>query len=348
MIQSAMMFALGVFVSGLVWLAFSVAFVRRARRITERRLLAGIATRRAEFERERDELRARHAVQMHRLEREVSRVLDMATAYRLEADLKERDLMSARAELDAEREDFSDIETRLHRANATTSRIWSGAPPRPDRRSEPRSISSSWRPSGGPRRRSARRGEHPCRPAARGARRSARGEQCAARPPRRGAGRAAALRARRAKAAARRHQADATMAEDEAVVRRATPRHDPRSRAGAWCRCRAAARAPCRFPRGLALQQPGSATVRAEASARPAAHRRRAGRGRRRSLKRRVPLRRRAMPAAPVPGVANIGELVALRMATPPARRTAKPRPRSRSTRRPNRSSSKRWRKSAR
>jgi hypothetical protein len=113
MIQSAMMFALGVFVSGLVWLAFSVALVRRARRITERRLLAGIATRRAEFDTERDELRARHAVQMHRLEREVSRVLDMATAYRLEADLKERDLMIARAELEAQREDFADIETRL-------------------------------------------------------------------------------------------------------------------------------------------------------------------------------------------------------------------------------------------
>jgi hypothetical protein len=113
MIQSAMMFALGVFVSGLVWLAFSVALVRRARRLTERRLLAGIATRRAEFDAERDELRARHAVQMHRLEREVSRVLDMATAYRLEADLKEHDLMSARAELDAHKEDFFDVETRL-------------------------------------------------------------------------------------------------------------------------------------------------------------------------------------------------------------------------------------------
>jgi hypothetical protein len=114
MIQSAMMFALGIFVSGLVWLAFSVALVRRARRLTERRLLAGIATRRAEFDAERDELRARHAVQMHRLEREVSRVLDMATAHRLEADLRERDLMSARAELSAHREDFDDIETRLN------------------------------------------------------------------------------------------------------------------------------------------------------------------------------------------------------------------------------------------
>ena len=50
MIQSAMMFALGFFVSGLLWLAFSVALVRRARRLTERRLLAGIATRRAEFD----------------------------------------------------------------------------------------------------------------------------------------------------------------------------------------------------------------------------------------------------------------------------------------------------------
>jgi len=108
-----MIFALGVFVSGLVWLAFSVALVRRARSLTERRLLAGIAVRRAEFETERDELRARHAVQMHRLEREVSRVLDMATAHRLEADLKERDLMNARAELVADEEDFVDIERRL-------------------------------------------------------------------------------------------------------------------------------------------------------------------------------------------------------------------------------------------
>jgi hypothetical protein len=108
-----MIFALGVFVSGLVWLAFSVALVRRARSLTERRLLAGIAVRRAEFEAERDELRARHAVQMHRLEREVSRVLDMATAHRLEADLKERDLVNARAELVADEEDFVDIERRL-------------------------------------------------------------------------------------------------------------------------------------------------------------------------------------------------------------------------------------------
>jgi hypothetical protein len=113
LIQSAMMFALGFFVSGLLWLAFSVALVRRARRLTERRLLAGLATRRAEFDSERDELRARHAVQMHRLEREVSRVLDQATAHRLEADLKERDLHAARAELAAREEDLQDYEQRL-------------------------------------------------------------------------------------------------------------------------------------------------------------------------------------------------------------------------------------------
>jgi hypothetical protein len=113
MIQSAMMFALGAFVSGLLWLALSVALVRRARGLTERRLLAGIATRRAEFDTERDELRARHAVQMHRLEREVSRVLDMATAHRLEADLKERDLNSVRAELLAREEDVQELDERL-------------------------------------------------------------------------------------------------------------------------------------------------------------------------------------------------------------------------------------------
>jgi hypothetical protein len=113
MIQSAMMFALGFFVSGLLWLAFSVALVRRTRRITERRILAGVATRRAEFEAERDELRARHAVQMHRLEREVSRVLDLATAHRLEADIKERDLGSVKAELVARLEDLQDVEQSL-------------------------------------------------------------------------------------------------------------------------------------------------------------------------------------------------------------------------------------------
>ena len=113
MIQSAMMFALGVFVSGLVSLALLVALVRRTRRVTERRLLAGIATRRAEFEAERDEMRARHAVQMHRLEREVSRVLDQATAFRLESDIKERDLVSARAEVEARDEELQEYQQRL-------------------------------------------------------------------------------------------------------------------------------------------------------------------------------------------------------------------------------------------
>jgi hypothetical protein len=113
MILSAMMFALGAFVSGLVWLVLTVALVRRARRLTERRLLASISTRRVEFETERDELRARHAMQMHRLEREVSRGLDMATAYRLEADIKERDLTSARAELEARDEDMQELQERL-------------------------------------------------------------------------------------------------------------------------------------------------------------------------------------------------------------------------------------------
>jgi len=113
MIQSAMMFALGVCVSGLVWLALAVALVRRARRLTERRLLASISTRRAEFETERDELRARHAVEMHRQQQEVSRVLDMATAYRLEADVKERDLGSLGAELRARDEDYQDLQHTL-------------------------------------------------------------------------------------------------------------------------------------------------------------------------------------------------------------------------------------------
>jgi hypothetical protein len=113
MILSAMMFALGVFVSGLAWLGLSVALVRRARRLTEQRVLAGIATRRAEFEAERDELRARHAVEMHRLGSEVSRVLDMATAYRLEADVKDSELTSLRAEYAARAEELDEMQQRL-------------------------------------------------------------------------------------------------------------------------------------------------------------------------------------------------------------------------------------------
>lgn len=113
MIQSAMMFALGFFLSGLLWLAFSAALVRRARRLTERRLLASISTRRVEFETERDELRARHALEMHRLEKEVSRVLDTATAYRLEADVNTHDVVSMKAELLAREEDAQELQARL-------------------------------------------------------------------------------------------------------------------------------------------------------------------------------------------------------------------------------------------
>ena len=130
MIQSAMMFALGIFVSGLVWLALTVALVRRARRLTERRLLAGMSIRRAEFDIERDELRARHAVEMHRLEREVSRILDMATAHRLEADVKDRDLYALQAEMGERLDELTEAQERvaeqraqiqeLERQNVTT------------------------------------------------------------------------------------------------------------------------------------------------------------------------------------------------------------------------------------
>lgn len=113
MIQSAMMFALGALLSGLAWLAFSILLVRRTRRLTERQLRASISTSRAEFETERDEMRARHALEIYRQEREVSRGLDMATAYRLEADIAERDLVIASAELQAREEDMQELQQRL-------------------------------------------------------------------------------------------------------------------------------------------------------------------------------------------------------------------------------------------
>lgn len=118
MIQSAMMFALGALVSGLLALAFCVALVRRTRRITEKRLLAAIATRRAEFEAEREELRARHAVELFRLEKEVGRILDMATAHRLESDVKDRDLNSLHADLSARDEEIADLTERLAEARS--------------------------------------------------------------------------------------------------------------------------------------------------------------------------------------------------------------------------------------
>lgn len=113
-----MMFALGALVSGLLALAFCVALVRRTRRITEKRLLAAIATRRAEFEAEREELRARHAVELFRLEKEVDRILDMATAHRLESDVKDRDLNSLHVEIAARDEEISDLKQRLEEVRA--------------------------------------------------------------------------------------------------------------------------------------------------------------------------------------------------------------------------------------
>lgn len=113
MIQSAMVFALGFLVCGLLALLFSVALVRRTRRLAEKRLLARISTRRAEFETERDELRARHAVQMHRLEGQVSNILDMATAHRLEADIKERDIVGLRSEIAAHAVEMDELNERL-------------------------------------------------------------------------------------------------------------------------------------------------------------------------------------------------------------------------------------------
>ena len=113
MIQSAMTFALGFLVCGLIALLFSIALVRRTRRLAEKRLLARISTRRAEFETERDEMRARHAVQMYRLEGQVSKILDMATAHRLEADIKERDIVGLRSELEAHAAEMDELNERL-------------------------------------------------------------------------------------------------------------------------------------------------------------------------------------------------------------------------------------------
>ncbi|MHA1190501.1 MAG: hypothetical protein ACTSSQ_08645, partial [Alphaproteobacteria bacterium] len=116
MIESAMMFALfalGVFVSGLLALTFFGAYARRTRRVVERRLRARMAVGRAEIDAERDELRARHAVEVRRLEREIGHLRDQATASRLDGDVKEQELTGLRAEIDAMSADIEDYEERL-------------------------------------------------------------------------------------------------------------------------------------------------------------------------------------------------------------------------------------------
>jgi putative ubiquitin-RnfH superfamily antitoxin RatB of RatAB toxin-antitoxin module len=108
-----MMLVLGFSLGALVWLGLTVVLVRRAGVLAEHRLRAGISVRTAEVQSERDELRARHAVEMHRLERELSRVFAVATAHRFQADVKDRDLRSLKAELSKRIVELAGAEQRL-------------------------------------------------------------------------------------------------------------------------------------------------------------------------------------------------------------------------------------------
>ncbi len=118
MIQAAMMFALGFCVCGLIALAASSALARRTRRLAERRVKLRYATKRREFETERDELRARHAVEVQRLERNVRDTGDQATSYRLEAALKDIEINSLNSELDDKEEEIDDLNERLDTLHA--------------------------------------------------------------------------------------------------------------------------------------------------------------------------------------------------------------------------------------
>ncbi len=113
MIQAAMMFALGFSVCGLISLALYSALSRRTRRLAEERVKRRFATKRQEFETERDELRARHAIDMQRLEREVRKLGDEATAYRLDAAIKDIEINSLNSELDDKEDAIEDLSGRL-------------------------------------------------------------------------------------------------------------------------------------------------------------------------------------------------------------------------------------------
>jgi hypothetical protein len=113
MIQAAMMFALGFSVCGLIALAASSALARRTRRLAEHRVKQRYATKRLEFETERDELRARNAVGVQRLERDVRKLGDQATAYRLESALKDIEISTLNSDVDAKEEEIEDLTDRL-------------------------------------------------------------------------------------------------------------------------------------------------------------------------------------------------------------------------------------------
>jgi hypothetical protein len=113
MIQAAMMFALGFSVCGLIALAASSALARRTRRLAERRVKQRFATKRLEFETERDELRARHAVTVQRLEQDVRKLGDEATAYRLESAMKDVEISTLNSDLDAKEEELDELSDRL-------------------------------------------------------------------------------------------------------------------------------------------------------------------------------------------------------------------------------------------
>ena len=113
MIEAIMFFALGLFACGIVALAILRALVRRTRRVTEKNLRASLATRRTEFQAERDELKARHAVTVRQLEREGATFRDQATAHRLEADLGEQENADLRADLGARETEVEELTERL-------------------------------------------------------------------------------------------------------------------------------------------------------------------------------------------------------------------------------------------
>jgi len=113
MIQAAMMFALGFSVCGLIALAASSALARRTRRLAEHRVKQRYATKRLEFETERDELRARHAIGMQRLEHDVRKLGDEATAYRLESALKDIEISALNSDVDAKEEEIEELTDRL-------------------------------------------------------------------------------------------------------------------------------------------------------------------------------------------------------------------------------------------
>ena len=118
MIEAAMYVALGFCTAGLIGLAILPAFYRRAARLTEEALRAVNPTSYAEVRAAQDQERARHAVELRRVEKRLDTEREKAAKFQLETS-------RTRAEIEALKKSHQDTISGLEaKIAATDLRGW--------------------------------------------------------------------------------------------------------------------------------------------------------------------------------------------------------------------------------